>query len=320
MATVARLDNATPAHEYAEFFALHEGPPLWELSNRIKANGLREPIVLLDGKILDGRRRELACIRAKIKPTYREFGSKKTDGTDPLEFVIDINLHRRHLGEGERAIAAAKYKTAKSGRPAVTVVCQTPSIDGVSPEVSEIPVTNAQAAERFDTSPSSVDRASRVIANGTPALQAAVADDTLSVSDAARVAGEPAKVQNQAVQDVKDGNARTATAAVAQEREPGADDPESIEDEIKRINSLIESFCRRLSGMIDDIPADEWLEDMGRIDGAKQKIRDACGTLRTGKCTSACPACGGAKKTSGKKCGPCHGTGRMPKNNFDRAV
>ena len=106
------MRQTTPVHDYAAIFPLTEGQPLWDLSDRIKLNGLREPIVLLDGKILDGRRRELGCLRAGVDPKYRKFGSRKEDGNDPLEFVIDLNLHRRHLGEGDRALAAARYATA----------------------------------------------------------------------------------------------------------------------------------------------------------------------------------------------------------------
>src|SRR5262245_29327156 len=107
--------ETTPPHEYAEIFPLAEGEPLWKLSDSIKKNKQRDPCVTLHGKMLDGRRRELACIRAGVKCKYRKFGSRETDGDDPLEFVFDANYHRRHLGEGDRALAAARYATAKQG-------------------------------------------------------------------------------------------------------------------------------------------------------------------------------------------------------------
>lgn len=191
----------TPAHPYAEIFPLNEGQPLWDLSDRIEANGQREPIVLLDGMILDGRRRELACIRKGIDPTYRQFGSRKTDGKDPLEFVIDMNLHRRHLGDGDRALAAAKYATAKGGGDRTT------GSNGTGGP------TKVEAAEKFEVSEQAVKRAKVVLANGTPALQAAVAADEITVSDAAKVAKQPAKDQDKAVAAVKSGKAKSAAAA-----------------------------------------------------------------------------------------------------------
>jgi hypothetical protein len=196
--------KTTPPHEFANIFALHEGPQIWDLGKRIGQNGQREPCVLLDGKMLDGRRRELACIHEGIKPKYREFGSRSTDGKDPLEFVIDLNLHRRHLGEGERALAAARYATAKAGGDRQSKA---------SSHFATMVATNAEAAERFDTTESKVDRAKKVVANGTPELESAVADDTITVSDAASVADLPDKKQNKAVKEVRSGKAKTVRAA-----------------------------------------------------------------------------------------------------------
>ncbi len=188
--------RATAAHEFAAIFPLHEGEPLWELSDSVKKNGLRDKIVLLGEKILDGRRRELACFRAGITPAYRNFGSRATDGDDPLEFVVDCNLHRRHLGEGERAIVAARYTSSKAGRP------------------KEGDVTNSEAAEKFDTSERSVARAKVVNEKCTKAVQEAVSADLVSLSDAEAVAEESAGRQNKAVEAVRTGKAKTLKAAL----------------------------------------------------------------------------------------------------------
>ena len=64
---------------------------LQELADDIKANGLQNPIVLLDGKILDGRNRFAACKIAGVKPRF-----EKWDGAgSPVEWVISQNLMRR---------------------------------------------------------------------------------------------------------------------------------------------------------------------------------------------------------------------------------
>jgi hypothetical protein len=42
-------------HRYANLFPLMEGPEFAELVEDIRANGLHEPIMLHEGKILDGR-------------------------------------------------------------------------------------------------------------------------------------------------------------------------------------------------------------------------------------------------------------------------
>ena len=74
---------------------------LKELADDIAANGLRNPIVLWQGKILDGRNRYLACQIAKIDPRFTEF-----EGEDPIGWVISQNLLRRHLTASQKAIVA----------------------------------------------------------------------------------------------------------------------------------------------------------------------------------------------------------------------
>jgi hypothetical protein len=58
----------------------------------IRDDGLENPIVTLEGKVLDGRNRDLACTNAQVTPTYVEY-----EGDDPLGYVLRTNLTRRHL-------------------------------------------------------------------------------------------------------------------------------------------------------------------------------------------------------------------------------
>lgn len=61
------------------------------------------PIILCEGKILDGRNRYRAAEELGVIPVYQDFV-----GDDPLEFVIRHNLIRRHLNESQRAIIAGR--------------------------------------------------------------------------------------------------------------------------------------------------------------------------------------------------------------------
>lgn len=78
------------------------------LADDIEANGLIEPITLLDGAILDGRHRQRACDERQIEPRYSQWDPDC--GITPLEWVISKNLHRRQLTVSQRAVLAAELK------------------------------------------------------------------------------------------------------------------------------------------------------------------------------------------------------------------
>jgi ParB-like chromosome segregation protein Spo0J len=69
-----------PFHPLAEKFRLLEGEEFDKLAADIKANGLREPIVLHEGKILDGRNRYRACQEGKVDFRMRTFSSGRIAG------------------------------------------------------------------------------------------------------------------------------------------------------------------------------------------------------------------------------------------------
>ena len=93
------LDGYHPA---CLLFPKLTGPALDELAADIKDQGLIEPIVLLDGQVLDGKNRLAACKIAGVKPRFVQWDG---DGS-PIEWVISVNLIRRHLTTSQRAAIA----------------------------------------------------------------------------------------------------------------------------------------------------------------------------------------------------------------------
>ena len=99
-------------HELCLLFPEADEMTIEEMSYDIQKNGLTDPVVLYEGKILDGRNRYLACRKAGLQPRTVEY-----TGKDPLSFVISKNLHRRHLTNAQKAMMATRI-LAKKGKKA----------------------------------------------------------------------------------------------------------------------------------------------------------------------------------------------------------
>lgn len=69
---------------------------LAELAESIKQNGVRHPIVLCEGMVLDGRNRYVACTRLGITPPTETFTG------DPWAYAWDANGQRRDLKTDQR--------------------------------------------------------------------------------------------------------------------------------------------------------------------------------------------------------------------------
>ena len=88
-------------HPAANIFPLLEGDEFQALKADIGEYGQLDPIWTFQNQILDGRNRYRACRELGIEAT-----TKAWNGTDPLNFVLSTNLHRRHLTQGQRAFVA----------------------------------------------------------------------------------------------------------------------------------------------------------------------------------------------------------------------
>lgn len=167
-------------HPLAEIFPLIEGAQFADLVADVRASGLREPIVTLDGAILDGRNRYRASLEAGVDPQYRS-----CEGDDPLGYVISLNLQRRHLDESQRAMIAAKLATMPQGaRTDLVQICTKSS---------------AEAGQFLNVSERSVKSAKKVQSKGVPGLIKAVEDGKIAVSIAAKLADTDEATQAAAV-------------------------------------------------------------------------------------------------------------------------
>jgi ParB-like chromosome segregation protein Spo0J len=92
-------------HPLADMFPRMTPAELDALTADIAANGLRHPIILYHGAILDGRNRLAACEKAGKEPAFVEH---QGDEASAKALVISLNVQRRDLTPGQRAVVAAR--------------------------------------------------------------------------------------------------------------------------------------------------------------------------------------------------------------------
>lgn len=160
-------------HPAASIFPMMTEAEFVTFKEDISRHGCTEPIVLLDGKLIDGRNRLKACNELGIEPMESEL----TDDVDPIQYVLSANLHRRHLTESQRALCAGKVATLKNGG------------DRRSEEFTSqnCELNRDEAAKMFSVSARSVDAAKEVIEHGTNELVEAVSQGAVKVSSAEKL-------------------------------------------------------------------------------------------------------------------------------------
>lgn len=237
-----KADSELVFHEIAGMFTLM--PPGYELDSLaadIKKHGLREPILLYEGKIADGRNRYNACKIAKVTPTVEDFDG---DEAELVTLLVSRNLHRRHLNESQRAVAAA----AIVPRLAAAAKKRQQS-GGLAQECAAKGKASEQAAALLNVSARSVENATKVADKADESVQQAVASGEVTITDAAKVADLPKKRQKAAVKKVRAGKAKTlATAA----DEDGGFEPSETYAIAKKLDTAL-GKCVRMKDQIKKI-------------------------------------------------------------------
>ena len=82
-------------------------PETATLEESIKMTGLLHPIMLYKGKIIDGRRRAIACKRIGVVPRVNDIGVEKDFSEEELYGIVLAENTRRSINKGQKAIIAA---------------------------------------------------------------------------------------------------------------------------------------------------------------------------------------------------------------------
>ena len=216
----------TKWHPAASIFPMLPDDKLIELAEDIEKNGQREPILLLDGLVLDGRNRMAACRLKGCEPVTKTV----TDIEDPVAYVLSLNLHRRHLTPSQASMCAARARELYEQ--------QAKERQGKRNDIKENFPEGQQARDAagkaFGVSGKSVDFAKKVIDKGIPELAKAVDEGRMAVSTAAVLASEPAEQQQAAIES-------QANRDYSKLRKPKAEDQNAEEKKPRHAGEHIES-------------------------------------------------------------------------------
>lgn len=166
-------------HPAANIFPEMTDAEARDLMVDMREHGQREPIVLFDGKVIDGRNRLRACRWLQIEPKTREYHGREED---IVSYVLSLNLHRRHLSDSQRAMVASKIANMRHGGD------RGGNQHGVRQEANlPVATTNAQAAQMLNVSERSVKTAKQIEAKGDPVVVEAVQAGKMSLNAASKV-------------------------------------------------------------------------------------------------------------------------------------
>src|SRR6266568_8143723 len=174
-------------HPLADIFPLMEGKEFDLLVEDIKANGLREPITIFEDKILDGRNRYRAVLKAERQYRLNDASFKPYTEAKPLEFVISANVHRRHLDTSQRALTAARLVTSKLGD-----------------NQHKGGFTTGQAAKMLNVSEASVKNAKLVIEKAAPEVLKKVEEGKARIGTVLALVDKPKDQQVQELKRIED--------------------------------------------------------------------------------------------------------------------
>lgn len=201
-------------HEAACIFPMMTDEQLDSLAKDIQTNGLIVPISVMNGKIIDGRNRWMACL--KISKTPKTI---VVSPTDPIAYVLSMNRERRHLDDGQAAMAGARgkelYEKQAKERMKASGEKFGKGMDNCPHPIADKGKSRDKAGEAVGVSGKQVDRASKVLIYGSKSLIEACDKGEVAVSAAAKLAVLPKSIQSEVIKQARD-DGRNVGKAVAQ--------------------------------------------------------------------------------------------------------
>jgi hypothetical protein len=323
-------------HALSEIFPAMDGSEYASLVADIQKHGLIQPLVMYQGKVLDGRNRARACEQLGIKPKTTDYR-----GNDPLGYVLSLNLARRHLTPTQRAIVAENIVTCTHGgaRDRGVVGLKTAAKqDGEArikgshdPLIAE--VSREKAAKLMDTSTGTMKRVRKVLDRGTPELKTAMKSAKMDANTAAKLADAPVATQKAAAEGGK-AVAREIVKKIEAEREVapsipteppvktfGRPIPDGVKAKVDLRLRMIDEMSRLLVKLAGQLTAYEREiapskpEREQRVTQFREPLETLSHRIRAQRPVSVCCWCKTVPEAM-KDCGACRGLGFLRKEQM----
>lgn len=109
--------RSMPVVALANVYPLLHGEEAVDLARSVNKNGIREPLVIFEDQLLDGRNRIVAASKAELEvvPVRRFVGTIE----EAEDLIIDLNEKRRHLTPGQRAVIADEHRGIVEARASI---------------------------------------------------------------------------------------------------------------------------------------------------------------------------------------------------------
>ena len=294
-------------HEAADAMPAMTDNEFEELCRSVREHYLpTDPIVMLDGKVLDGWHRYKACVLMKVEPRFVEF-AEVAGGMTPSQFVLAKGVTRRHIEWKRRLQLVEKIL------PQIRKEAEERELAGKADPGPNLGQgrTRETVAELLGVSPNTADAVVKVVENADPAVAKAMAAGDVAPSDAAKVADLPKKKQRKLVKRKAKGEIKTLSEGaksleelIAEEEAAMPDEEEAtLEEELALAGKQIEHYCRqvvKLAGVMPKILKDE--ESLAN--SALAQVKAGMSTARLAK-PVLCPKC------EGSGCKTCHSRGMI---------
>jgi hypothetical protein len=239
-------------HPLCTLFPRLEGVEFRSLCNDIRESGLRNPIVIHDGMILDGGNRYRACVEAGIEPSFQQF-----DGGNLVSFVLSANLHRRHMSTGQQAAIVSSTQDWASAQPAYRP-CKAGNVTGLSTVADRMAQSGAsdKTQRMADKVAKSDPGLARQVAHGEISLPKAAAAITGN-SSKSKLAEQEAKKEIiremaddfNAIDELEKANKEIVSLVKIFEAN---DQLDSAVKEVRRLNALVTILEERNRGMMNE--------------------------------------------------------------------